>query len=62
MKTRNSEVLEDFVNYCKTHPDQRFWQALRNWSEFDFILGSHEKPFQQPFPFQDTFYFEGKSE
>jgi len=40
MKTENSELLESFVRYCQEHPDQRFWQALRNWSGYPFILGS----------------------
>ena len=39
MKTRNSEALESFVLYCENNPDQRFWQALRNWSKYDQILG-----------------------
>lgn len=35
--TRNSEVLQDFVHYCRTHPDERFWQALRNWCGWSFV-------------------------
>lgn len=38
-KTRNSEALESFTRYCQQNPDQRFWQALRNWSRFDRIEG-----------------------
>jgi len=56
MKTRNSETLEDFVEYCKDNPEQRFWQALRNWAEVPFILiGDGEDT-------EDTFYREGKNE
>src|SRR4051794_5248801 len=29
---RNETLLNDFVAYCKQHPGERFWQALRNWS------------------------------
>lgn len=52
---KNSQLLQDFVIYCDEHPDERFWQALRNWAEVPRILvglrdGSTE----------DTFYFEGK--
>lgn len=36
-KTKN-EAIEDFVKYCKDNPNERFWDALRNWSEQDFIL------------------------
>jgi len=56
MKNKNEKVLKDFIKYCEAHPEQRFWQALRNWSGFikihvftkDSTLG------------WDTFYFEGK--
>lgn len=37
--TRNSEKLLSFARYCIEHPDERFWQALRNWSTFSFIFG-----------------------
>jgi len=40
-ETRNSKALASFVSFCKDHPDQRFWQALRNWSKFNFILGAN---------------------
>lgn len=54
-KTRNSELLWDFVAYCQANPTMRFWQAIRNWSGFPFIYatgGGGEV--------QDTFYWEGK--
>jgi hypothetical protein len=38
MKTRNNELLESFTIFCKAYPEQRFWQALRNWSGNFFIL------------------------
>lgn len=37
--TRNSHLLQSFTDYCNNHPDERFWQALRNWSKFGFIFG-----------------------
>ncbi len=40
MKTRNSEVLASFVKYCEENPNMRFWQALKNWSEWAFIYVS----------------------
>jgi hypothetical protein len=43
-RTRNSEVLESFVAYARAHPEQRFWQALLNWSGFRFILVSDLPP------------------
>jgi len=62
-KTRNSEALLSFVTYCVQHPDQRFWQALRNWSKWSFILGSSVPPYQIDDTnialVDDTFYVEG---
>ena len=59
--TRNSEVLADFVRYCEEHPEERFWQALRNWSAYAFIWVSNTKPFDgPPTDLKDTFYWEGK--
>ncbi len=37
-ETRNSKVLESFVAYCILNPEERFWQALRNWSEIGAIF------------------------
>jgi hypothetical protein len=50
--TRNGRTLFDFVCYCICHPDERFWQALRNWSGYDKILVNTEDGV-------DTFYWEG---
>jgi hypothetical protein len=58
MKNKNRQILDDFVHYCVLHPEQRFWQALRNWSGFSFVgvkgivIDGNE--------WHDTFYFEGK--
>lgn len=30
-------LASDFLRYCEAHPDQRFWQALANWSGQRFI-------------------------
>lgn len=27
------EMLEKFTAYCQAHPEQRFFQALRNWMQ-----------------------------
>lgn len=43
-ESRNSQVLARFVRYCKAHPDQRFWQALLNWSKMPFICISGNPP------------------
>lgn len=55
-KTRNSDLLWDFVAYCQDNPTQRFWQALRNWSGHSFILVMKEHACEE----KDTFHWEGK--
>lgn len=53
----NKELLDSFVAYCKNNPDQRFWQALRNWADLDFVYGS-----MNGMPIEDTFNWEKKNE
>lgn len=55
---KSTTQLQDFMKYCANHPDERFWQALRNWSEFGYILASHTNPDED---LQDTFYWEEKN-
>jgi len=56
MKNKNQKLLKDFANYCKKHPEERFWQALSNWIKYDIYI--KDKQFGYYF---DTFYFEGKN-
>ena len=57
IESRNLPTLLDFVRYCTAHPEERFWQAIRNWSGYhlvkvaDMALDSN---------YLDTFYFEGR--
>ena len=46
----NSELLESFIEYCHEYPEQRFWQALRNWADTPFLMISDGKDQY------DTFY------
>jgi hypothetical protein len=55
--SKNKETLASFVAYCREHPEQRFWQALRNWAGVAFVLVSGELPGPGQL---DTFYREGK--
>jgi hypothetical protein len=62
MDTRNSRVLRDFTQYCLEHPEERFWQALRNWSGYQAVLTGipdNTKGFGYQID-RDTFYFEGR--
>lgn len=53
---KNKKLLDDFTKYCNANPDERFWQALRNWSEYSFIGVSNGGG-----SFRDTFYWENKT-
>jgi hypothetical protein len=56
---QNKDTLGSFIAYCCNHPEERFWQALRNWAGFRCILVSNECPvFNDQ---HDTFYWEGKT-
>lgn len=35
---KSAQELKRFTAYCNAHPDERFWQALRNFSGWDSIL------------------------
>ena len=52
---KNTKVLNSFTKYCNKHPDERFWQALKNWSGFPFVYGMDKAG-----NMTDTFYFDGK--
>jgi len=54
--SKNSRLLASFTAYCREHPDERFWQALRNWSPYAFLYGSKEQ-IDDP-RLIDTFYLE----
>lgn len=58
MENKNADILKSFVEYCETHPQERFWQALRNWCGWSFVMVSHEKIGNG----RDTFYFKDRPE
>lgn len=55
---KNEKVLNSFIDYCINHPDQRFWQALRNWSGYYFIYAASHMFSDEGLV--DTFYLEGR--
>lgn len=59
--SRNQKLLESFTVYCKQNPDQRFWQALRNWCGWPFMYASTRLIEKAPHDgvLKDTFYWEG---
>ena len=59
--SKNKKLLDDFVKHCEEHPEYRFWQALRNWSESSHIfMGEIDLMTFEPIDLKDTFYFEEK--
>lgn len=55
--SKNAKTLASFVVYCEAHPEQRFWQALRNWSGWPFIYASRDL-IRLP-EVRDTYYWLG---
>jgi len=35
---RSTKLLDEFTQYCANHPEERFFQALRNWMETGYLL------------------------
>jgi len=63
--SKNQKSLESFVDYCKANPDERFWQALRNWDrgrnrKTQFILTAEAFDMETGkfINIRDTFYYE----
>ena len=60
---QTNPLLNEFTQYCEENPEQRFWQALRNWSGassvWRFECNNHgcEGDCEDG---QDTFYFTTK--
>jgi len=57
--SKNVKLLMSFVNYCNNNPDLRFYQALRNWSDWAFIYACNE-PIENS-NIYDTFFWEHRS-
>jgi hypothetical protein len=53
-----NKTLKSFVDYCEAHPQERFWQALRNWSGYNFIYKSYYCQHLSNDLLKDTFYIE----
>lgn len=54
----NEELLQSFLVYCNSHPSERFWQALRNWSGHNYIMAANTKDIgHKDCQWVDTFYW-----
>lgn len=38
--TEAQKLLDSLSKYMALHPEERFWQALRNWSGESFVIVS----------------------
>lgn len=52
------QEIAAFAAYCRDHPSERFWQALRNWSGHNFILAASNR--EDRSTYRDTFYWRTK--
>jgi len=53
---KSAKLLDEFITYCVEHPQERFWQALRNWSGYDKIYGEKYNNKWDDQQLIDTFY------
>lgn len=66
-RMRSQPTLDSFIDYCKANPEQRFWQALRNWAGVRFIFATDDENAYEklsesnPANLTDTFYWEEKN-
>lgn len=51
---KGRKELLSFWIYCMEHPDERFWQALRNWSGYDsiFVVEQYAADSHDTWPFE----------
>ena len=56
-RTRSYQTKETFIAYMLLHPNERFWQSVRNFSGRGFILVCDELDGGETF---DTYHFEEK--
>jgi hypothetical protein len=59
--SRNSDLLDDFTEYCRDNPNERFWQALRNWSGQAFIMAVRTGGDYDRANPKDTFYWDARN-
>lgn len=63
MKIRDEKTKKAFIKYLEEHPDERFWQAIRNFWRADYIVLTDNLDQEDEFPaLRDTFYIEADEE
>lgn len=64
-KNKSEELRKAFNCYCEAHPELRFWQSLRAFGGFKFLVAADDLDIQDPTIFRgckDTFFFEHRTE
>ena len=61
MKVRSEKTKVSFINYLNTHNNERFWQALRNWSKASEIRVCKFNKRLKCMDCKDSFYWEEKN-
>lgn len=62
IKSKNFKLATSFYDYCCAHPQERFYQALRNWAGVDFFIKANLKNSDIDWDSaEDTFYWSGKN-
>lgn len=56
-KSKNHKLLKSLSRYCEAHPEERFWQAVRNWGNFSYLVAVDKKNKMGA----DTFYWTKKN-
>ncbi len=60
---KSKKQLDSFTTYCNEHPEERFWQALRNWSGHACILvADGYSPSLGAYRFLEDTFFMGEDE
>jgi hypothetical protein len=57
-QVRDKVWKDAFIKYMADNPSERFFQAVRNFSHWPFLIVSNELPKEGQ---EDTFYWEGPS-
>lgn len=60
MPKKKEDLFKEFQEYHKKHPNERFWQALKNWCKVNKIYIEKYDKKVDDFIAEDTFYFESK--